>query len=79
MTLKQSQGHQTYNDTLDPEQGYSHAKFERSRVNMSQKKVTLKFLFSKRVNMSKGEQYEWVMLSEYYYHAKIDIYHIYSV
>ena len=30
MPLKQRQGHQTYNDNIDPKQGYNHAKFERS-------------------------------------------------
>ena len=30
VTLKQSQGHQTLNDNVDPKQGYNHAKFERS-------------------------------------------------
>ena len=33
VTLKQSQGHRTYKDKLDPEQGYHHAKFERSCIN----------------------------------------------
>ena len=33
MTLKQSQGHQTYNENADPKQGYKHAKFERSCLN----------------------------------------------
>ena len=33
VTLKQSQGHQSYNDNVDPNQGYYHAKFERSRLN----------------------------------------------
>ena len=33
VTLKQSQGHQTYNENVDPEQAYNHAKFERSRCN----------------------------------------------
>ena len=27
VTLKQSQGHQTYNDNVDSKQGYNHAKF----------------------------------------------------
>ena len=27
--FKQSQGHQTYNENVDPKQGYNHAKFER--------------------------------------------------
>ena len=30
--LKQSQGHQTYNN-VGPKQGYNHAQFERSCVN----------------------------------------------
>ena len=29
VTLKQNQGHQTYNDNGDPMQGYNHAKCER--------------------------------------------------
>ena len=29
VTLKQSQGHQIYNQNVDPKQGYNHAKFER--------------------------------------------------
>ena len=42
VTLKQSQGHQTYNEYVDPEQGYKHAKYERSRFNSVQRKVTFK-------------------------------------
>ena len=30
MTSKQSQGHQIYNENVDPEQGYIHVKFGRS-------------------------------------------------
>ena len=30
VTLKQSQGHQTYNDNVHPKQGYNHAKLEKS-------------------------------------------------
>ena len=33
MTLKQSQGHQTYNKNVDPKHSYNHAKFERSSFN----------------------------------------------
>ena len=29
VTLEQSPGHQTYNDNVDPKQGYNHATFER--------------------------------------------------
>ena len=35
--------------------------------------VTLKY------NKGHPKWYEWVKLNEYFYHAKIDIYHIYSV
>ena len=30
VTLKQSQGHQTYNENVDSKQGYDHAKFHRA-------------------------------------------------
>ena len=33
VTLKQGQSHQTFNENVDPEQGYTHAKFERSHFN----------------------------------------------
>ena len=33
MTLKQSQSHQSYNEYVDPKEGYAHAKFERSHFN----------------------------------------------
>ena len=33
VTLKLSQGHQTYNDNVDPKQGCNHAKFEISCFN----------------------------------------------
>ena len=29
VTLKQSQGHQTYNEDVNAKQGYNHAKFEK--------------------------------------------------
>ena len=31
--FKQSQGHETWNDNVDPKQGYNQAKFERSCIN----------------------------------------------
>ena len=37
-TLKQSEGHQTKNDNVDPKQGYNHAKFKSSCFNAVQKK-----------------------------------------
>ena len=46
VTLKQSQGHQTYNKNVDPsEQGYTHAKFERSRFNSVQEKGNVEVSF----------------------------------
>ena len=33
VTLKQSQGHQTYTDNVGPKEGYNHARFERSGLN----------------------------------------------
>ena len=51
MTLRQSQGHKTYNENVDPEQGYNYAKFERSRFNSVREKANIK-VFSKLGNMS---------------------------
>ena len=42
VTLKQSQGHQTLNDNVDPKQGYNHAKFERSCFNGLREKASFK-------------------------------------
>ena len=52
VTLKQSQGHQTYNENVDPEQGYNHAKFERSCFNSIPEKGNVKVfsLIGKSVN-----------------------------
>ena len=45
VVLKQSQGHQTWNDNVDPKRGYNHAKFERSGFNgVGKKKATLNFV-----------------------------------
>ena len=49
MTLKQSQGHQTYNDNVDPKQSYSHAKFADLALMISKKKP---MSFFKCINMS---------------------------
>ena len=49
MALKQSQGHQTYNENVDPMYGYNHAKLERSRFNGIQEKDNVN-VFSKREN-----------------------------
>ena len=51
VTLRQSQGHKTYNENVDPEQGYNYAKFERSRFNSVREKANIK-VFSKLGNMS---------------------------
>ena len=50
VTLKQSQGHKTYNDIVDSRQGYNHTKFQRSCLNGVREKgnVLSLFLFSKR-------------------------------
>ena len=45
VTLKQSQGHQTYNDNVDSKQGYNHTEFERSCFNGVQEKVNIKVFF----------------------------------
>ena len=43
VTLKQNQGHQTYNDNVDPKQGSNHAKFERTCFNGDQEKANVKY------------------------------------
>ena len=48
MTLKQRQGHQTYNENVDPEQGYNQAK--RSHFNSVQEKGNAKSFFQTRKN-----------------------------
>ena len=45
MTLKQSQGHWTYNEHVETEQGYSHEKFERSHGNSVWEKGNITVLF----------------------------------
>ena len=49
VTLKQSQGHKTYNDNVDPKQGYNYAKLERSCFNGVKDKATLKFCSSEEI------------------------------
>ena len=46
MTLKQNQGHQTYSDIVDPEQGYNYAKFESPRFNSVREKGNIEGCFS---------------------------------
>ena len=43
--LKQCQGHQTWNDNVDPKQGYNQTKFQRFCFKDDRKKVT-KFFFA---------------------------------
>ena len=43
--LKQDQGHQTYNDNVDPKKGYNHAKFDWSCFNGVREKRNVKGLF----------------------------------
>ena len=57
VTLKQSQGHQTFNDNVDPKLGYKHAKFERSCFDGVCQKANIKgfsvsFVFFKQGNLS---------------------------
>ena len=45
VTLKQSQGHQTWFELVDPEQGYDNAKFKKKpHLTVSVKKPTIKVL-----------------------------------
>ena len=48
--LKQNQGHETYNENVDPKQGYNHAKFARSCNNTVRENGNVIF-FSKQGNM----------------------------
>ena len=43
VTLKQSQGHQSQNDNVDPKQGSNDAKFKRSCSNGVQENVKVFF------------------------------------
>ena len=45
VTLKQSQGHQTYNDNVHPKQGYNHAKLEKSCFRGVWEKAHIKVCF----------------------------------
>ena len=50
VTLIQSQGHQTYNNNIDPMYGYyNHAKFERSCFNSVHEKANVEFFFNKKI------------------------------
>ena len=51
VTLKQSQGHQTYDYNVDPKQDYNHAKLKDLVLMVSEKRPMLKF-FAKRGNIS---------------------------
>ena len=50
MTLKQSQGHQTYDENVDSQQGYNHAKFERSCFTGVQEKANVKVFQMKKLS-----------------------------
>ena len=45
VTLTQSEGHQTYSNSVNPKQGYNHKKFERSCFNGVQEKAKFKGFF----------------------------------
>ena len=49
VTLKQGQGHQTWYELVDTKQGYSNAKFEKSRLNGVREKAKDK-VFVKSAN-----------------------------
>ena len=52
VTMKHSQGHETYNDNVDLKQGCNQAKFERVYFNslmVSEKKPTLNFFSNKEI------------------------------
>ena len=51
-TWKQSQGHQTYDENVDPMQGYSHIKFERSPLIVFKKKAKFQFLSNRKCQLS---------------------------
>ena len=51
MALKQSQGHQTYNENVYPELGYKHATFERSHGNSVRGKGNARDFLFKRGSM----------------------------
>ena len=48
MTLKPSQGHQTYNDNVDPKQGYNYSRFEKSLMVSEKKPMSKVFFFQIR-------------------------------
>ena len=52
VTLKQSQGHQTYDENVDSQQGYNHAKFERSHFNSVQENGNVEFFSNKEISQS---------------------------
>ena len=45
VTMPKSQVNQTYNENVDPKQGFSHAKFQRSHYNSVQEKANIKVFF----------------------------------
>ena len=50
MTLKQSQGPQTYNENVNPKQGYNQAHFSRSCFNDVHKNKTFFFFSNKEIS-----------------------------
>ena len=44
VTLKQSQSHQSWNESVNPNQSYNHAKFKRPPLNSAQEKENVTFL-----------------------------------
>ena len=62
-TLKQSQGHQTYNDPVAPKQGYNTAESEDLAFIVSEKKPTI--VFFKQGNMSVKLAVTGLMMMKY--------------
>ena len=68
VTLKQGQGHETYNDNVDPKQGYSHTKLVTSCFDGVWEKANVKGFLTwgnmsaislKQVHKSKTVLYSW--------------------
>ena len=52
VTLKQGQGHQTYNDNVYPKHGYNSAKFERSCFHGVWEKANIEFCYQIRKHVN---------------------------
>ena len=57
MTLKQSQGHQAY-DNVDPKQGYNHAEFEGFCFDGVREKVNIKVFSNEEICLEPVRKYK---------------------